>query len=111
MSSQKKLDFDKELIIKSKIGLNNFRLFLIVMAKLLGGCKYEFTNDEIKSITSTYEDKVESTYPQIYSAQMFYISGINQTSYFKILNHKYYLTYIWKFRECFFSKYKEPISR
>ena len=55
--------------------------------------QFEFTNDEIKSIISTYEDKVESTYPQIYSAQMFYISGINQTSYFKILNHKYYLTY------------------
>ena len=55
--------------------------------------QFEFTNDEIKNIISTYEDKVESIYPQIYSSQMFYISGINQTSYFKNLKYHYYLTY------------------
>ena len=35
---------------KLKMGLNNFRLFLLMAAKILGGCKYQFNKEELKKL-------------------------------------------------------------
>ena len=35
---------------KLKMGLNNFRLFLLIAAKILGGCKYQFNKEELKKL-------------------------------------------------------------
>ena len=45
--------------------------------------KFEFENEEIKNIIS---DKIEDIYPQIYSAQIYYIDNSNKTYYFKLKN-------------------------
>ncbi len=35
---------------KMKMGLNNFRLFLLIAAKILGDCKYQFNKVELKKL-------------------------------------------------------------
>ena len=35
---------------KSKMGLNNFRLFLLIMAKSFGSCRYQFAPEEVKKL-------------------------------------------------------------
>ena len=35
---------------KLKMGLNNFRLFLLIAAKILGDCKYQFNKAELKKL-------------------------------------------------------------
>ena len=47
--------------------------------------QFEFSNGEKKSIISTFEDKIEYVYPQIYSAQMFYFNNYNKTTYFDVI--------------------------
>ena len=48
--------------------------------------EFKFKNDEIKTIISSFCDEVNETYPQIYSAQMFYLNNFNKTHQFKLKN-------------------------
>ena len=48
--------------------------------------KFKFQNNQIKNIISSFCDRVNETYPQIYSAQMFYLNNFNKTHYFKLKN-------------------------
>ena len=49
--------------------------------------KFEFKNNGIKKIISAFEDKMEIVYPQIYSAQMFYINDLKKKFLFKVKNN------------------------
>ena len=49
--------------------------------------KFEFKNNKIKKIISAFEDKMEIVYPQIYSAQMFYINDLKKKFLFKVKNN------------------------
>ena len=53
---------------------------------------FEFNNNEIKSIISTFIDNIKYYYPHIYSSQMFYIISFNKTSLYNV-NNKYTLIY------------------
>ena len=48
--------------------------------------QFEFINGQKKNIITTFEDKIESVYPQIYSAQMFYFNNYNKTTKFSVIN-------------------------
>ena len=48
--------------------------------------KFEFKNNEIKNIISSFCDKINETYPQIYSAQMFYLENFRKFHHFKLKN-------------------------
>ena len=48
--------------------------------------EFKFKNNEIKTIISSFCDKVNETYPQIYSAQMFYLNNFNKTHPFNLKN-------------------------
>ena len=54
--------------------------------------KFEFSNNEIKTIIISFWDTVEKIYPQIYSTQMFYIHNFTRINEFQIKN-KYSLIY------------------
>ena len=47
---------------------------------------FEFENNEIKSIISTISERINNSYPHIYSAQMFYLIGIRKNFLYKIKN-------------------------
>ena len=53
---------------------------------------FEFDNNEIKSIISSFNEKINDYYPQVYSSQMFYIIDFNKTSLYK-LDNNYILEY------------------
>ena len=53
--------------------------------------KFEFTNNEINNIISSFCDKIENIYPQVYSTQMFYLDNFSKKNYFKLDN--YYMNY------------------
>ena len=44
---------------KNKVGLNNFRLFLLIAARMLGDCKYEFTGEELKKLRKVKLDSLD----------------------------------------------------
>ena len=48
--------------------------------------KFEFKNNDIKSIISSFCDRVYETYPQIYSTQMFFINNFTKIYHFKPKN-------------------------
>ena len=52
---------------------------------------FEFTNNEINNIISSFCDKIEEIYPQVYSVQMFYLKNFRKINNFKLKN--YYLNY------------------
>ena len=49
--------------------------------------QFEFSNSEIKNIIGAFSNRVENIYPQIYSAQMFFIDGFNKTYNYQINNN------------------------
>ena len=49
--------------------------------------KFEFRNDGIKSIISSFCDRVYEAYPQIYSTQMFYINNFTKIYHFQLKNN------------------------
>ena len=49
--------------------------------------KFEFPNNEIKNIKSSFSDKIEELYPQIYTIQMFYITNSTKINYFHLVNN------------------------
>ena len=56
--------------------------------------KFIFRNDEIRNIISSFNDKIETFYPQIYSPQMIYLHNFTKKCNFKVknsytLNYKY----------------------
>ena len=56
--------------------------------------KFIFRNDEIRNIISSFNDKIETFYPQIYSPQMIYLQNFTKKCNFKVknsytLNYKY----------------------
>ena len=53
---------------------------------------FEFDNIEINNIISSFNDKINDYYPQIYSSQMFYIIDFNKTFLYKLENN-YILIY------------------
>ena len=58
--------------------------------------KFEFTNNEIKSIISSFFDTINNTNPQVYSAQMYYLDNNQKTNYFKLkYNYYFKLQYIY----------------
>jgi len=54
--------------------------------------KFIFENNEIKKIISSFCDKIESIYPQVYSGQMYYLDNFEKKNNFKMKND-YYLKY------------------
>ena len=52
--------------------------------------KLEFRNNEIKNIITSFFDKVQNYFPQIYSPQMFYLDLIEKTNNFKLKNNYTY---------------------
>ena len=48
--------------------------------------KFKFQNNRIKNIISSFSDKVKNIYPQIYSAQMFYLNNFNKTYILNLKN-------------------------
>ena len=54
--------------------------------------EFEFLNKDIKNIIISFMDNVENVYPQIYSAQMYYIANLTKITNFNIQN-KYTLIY------------------
>ena len=53
---------------------------------------FEFKNNEIKNIISSFCDRIENIYPQIYSGQMFYLDNFAKINNLK-LNGDYFLKY------------------
>ena len=53
---------------------------------------FEFQNEEIKGIISSFSERVEYYYPQIYSTQMFYLIGSIKKCFYKVVNN-YTLVY------------------
>ena len=53
---------------------------------------FEFKNNETKNIISSFFDKIEDMYPQIYSGQMFYLDNFIKINNLK-LNEDYFLKY------------------
>ena len=49
--------------------------------------KFEFKNSEIKNIISSFCDRVENIYPQIYSVQMHYLDKFTKINRFKLENN------------------------
>ena len=49
--------------------------------------KFEFPNDKIKNIKSSFSDKIYELYPQIYTLQMFYITNSTKINYFQLVNN------------------------
>ena len=47
---------------------------------------FEFKNDEIKNILCSFSDKFNEIYPQIYSAEMFYLNNSTKTYHFQLKN-------------------------
>ena len=47
---------------------------------------FEFKNGEMKNIISSFCDRVNGTYPHIYSAQMFFLNQYNKTHKFNLKN-------------------------
>ena len=54
--------------------------------------QFEFKNDITKNILISFWDTVEDVYPQIYSAQMYFIDNFTKINHFKI-NNQYSLIY------------------
>jgi len=48
--------------------------------------KFQFKNGEMKTIISSFCDRVNETYPHIYSAQMFFLNNYNKTHNFNLKN-------------------------
>ena len=48
--------------------------------------QFQFKNNEMKTIISSFSDKIEETYPQIYSAQMFYLDNFTRFHHFQLKN-------------------------
>ena len=53
---------------------------------------FEFTNNEIKNIISSFCDKIENIYPHVYSGQMYYLNNFTKINNFK-MNNDYFLKY------------------
>ena len=75
----------KEFIFLKNDGVNDAANYLF---------KYEFKNNEIRNLLSSFSDKIEEFFPQIYSPQMFYFYNFNKTTKFNVqnnytLNYKY----------------------
>ena len=49
--------------------------------------KFEFSNDKIKNIKSSFSDKIFELYPQIYTLQMFYVTNSTKINYFQLVNN------------------------
>ena len=49
--------------------------------------EFEFKNDGLKNIISSFCDKINETYPQIYSAQMHYLDNITKFHHFNLKNN------------------------
>ena len=47
--------------------------------------KFIFENNEMKNIICSFSDKVENIYPQIYSAQMYYLDNNKKSYNFKLI--------------------------
>ena len=57
------------------------------MIKIYYLFKFEFPNDKIKNIKSSFSDKIFELYPQIYTMQMFYITNSTKINYFQLVNN------------------------
>ena len=56
--------------------------------------KFEFYEEGIKNIISAFSDKSPDIFPQIYSAQLFYVNNFNKSCNFS-LKHNYIMNYRW----------------
>ena len=54
--------------------------------------KFEFRNEEVKNIITSFCDNIEAISPQIYSSQMFYLYNFTKLSKYTLIN-KYTLSY------------------
>ena len=54
--------------------------------------QFEFESDVVKNILISFSDTIENVYPQIYSAQLYFINNFTKINHFKI-NNKYSLIY------------------
>ena len=54
--------------------------------------QFEFKTEEIRTIMSSFNDKIKNIFPQIYSPQMFHLHNFNKTCNFKVKNN-YTLSY------------------
>ena len=76
---------------KGNITFNNSDYFKFIYNHNISDIEYfeiifEFKNDEMKNIISSFSNSINETYPQIYSAQMFYLHKSNKTHHFKLKN-------------------------
>ena len=58
--------------------------------------KFEFPNNELKFIKSSFFDVIKDVYPQIYTLEMFYMNNYTKTNHFKLVNNytlKYQFVY------------------